>query len=659
MEQENKAIMNKKFSCFKIFYTAFIIMFVCRFRIAAIRNGLDNSWAYALNLFFDKGIQTIFTYGKLGFLFDPVNMGHNVIFSFLYWLMITISACIIFPRIISRAHEKNMLLSFILLYLGAYIFSMGAILSENVITFMILASLCLCMETNEIKFFVLPCILTLISSFIKFSSAAGDILTLTIFTGLIFLCKDIREALKYLIILCLIPVLWLIIFMLDNPNPSLSGLIYYLRGIYEISSGYISAMSYEVPSRGVYAFLLFNALVLVMLLAVFSFFRVKHSIITAMIFAPSILLAFKHGFAIRHYQFFLPGLFIYLSLYVLFMKDELRVNFRLEKLLKISLSVFFCVTLIMSVCGLNSNPNFDSKEKMNPVKRLLVHPFFLRAINNPLKSFYDQIKNSVQNFYNPDLRANKLIPEFQEIIADKSAAIYPFEISFAADINNYKPMPIFQAYSAYTSRLDMENAKFFSDDLAAPDLILFSLEAIDDRFALLECPETWLEIFKNYRIIKHSQIRPKMDYVNEISYLTEFLLERTESKNLSYSEETTQKFSRDSLIDLPDTKYYSVMNINLRLNLLGRLAKIFFSIPRLDMEVNFSDGRTITRRVLPEVLSNNILISHIPTEDKSFIEIMSGDLNINRVKSFKLTGAGLKYFDNSMEVTFKEFSPDP
>ena len=99
------------------------------------------------------------------------------------------------------------------------------------------------------------------------------------------------------------------------------------------------------------------------------------------------------------------------------------------------------------------------------------------------------------------------------------------------------------------------------------------------------------------------------------------------------------------------------MNINLRLNFLGKLAKIFFSIPRLDMELNFSDGRTITGRVLPEVLSNNILISHVPTEENSFIEIMSGDLNINRVKSFRLTGAGLKYFDNSMEVTFKNFSP--
>ena len=642
----------------KVLYAAIVSIVCFRFspEVNLISN-LDPSWRYAINIFHSEpdpllwGSKVIFTYGPLGFVFNPMPVASDVKISLIFWITSALLVCLLFVYILFskklehiNSRRTNLFFSFILFYSGAYIF--GGFISTYITSFMILCLLALCWETGRIKFFVLAAMLSVLSMFLKFNSGASDFISLLAFSILVILHRR-RTVINYILILCAVPLLFAACFLIYNPD--LNELVYYIRGAYEISAGYNSAMSVPINSILYVANFIVLIILFLFLLRTFDFHKIKHSnsIDYILIFAVSVFAAFKHSFVrADHYRIFISTLCIYGAVYVLFMKHELAESFGTSRAMKKLMCIFFVITLIITPDVHNKARDYLIRNFATDNRTTIITHNFYRLVRTSLLNPVHELCNAVKNVKDSgslalkDVRQRKLPEDFKAAIQDSKTTVYPWLISYRHDISNFVPMPICQAYSAYTSWLDNMNAKFFSDDDTAPRFIVFNLDAIDNRFPLIECPATWLEIFRHYRI-------------NRISG-KEFLLERSKARELKAKEISTQRYSRNGTISIPSTKNYCLMRINLKLNLLGQLAKILYKIPYVNMRVEFTDGRIITKRVLIETLANETLISSLPLDEESFTAVMSGDRQVNRVKAFTLEGPGLKWYNSSMEVTFTE-----
>jgi hypothetical protein len=121
---------------------------------------------------------------------------------------------------------------------------------------------------------------------------------------------------------------------------------------------------------------------------------------------------------------------------------------------------------------------------------------------------FDQLKTMVDSNRRKDLiddtrsymrKAYRLDAESRRLAGDAPVHIYPHEdtVAWAYELN-WKPLPVFQSYSAYTTRLDELNA----DALASPDgpeVILRRPEpAVDSRNATFDSPAAVVSMICNY-----------------------------------------------------------------------------------------------------------------------------------------------------------------
>ena len=389
---------------------------------------------------------------------------------------------------------------------------------------------------------------------------------------------------------------------------------------------------------------LFVVSILLFLLLSFRFFRVKHSALYAVIFSAAFMTTYKHGIVradMPHITTFVSGLFVYLSVYVMFMPSALSVGHTARKLLKLSAYAYLSAMLWLLLAETGLVP-----EKVAYLTAKFTDKLYIPHTNiNPLLSACTSIKNLATPESRDVVRTNYLPEKFTRAISDRTAAVYPWELSYLMDIGRYKYMPVPQAYTAYTPWLDAQNANFFADDNTAPDFVIMNMRTIDGRFALVECPLTWTEIFTHYS--------PVLQDGNM------FLLERGEAREFSQGYTYVQEFSGQDIIPVPDTGDYCMMKADIPLNFTGQLARIFYKIPPLDMCVEFQDGRKLTKRVLAEQLAGDTLISPLPTDDASFLAFMTGDISTGRVKSISFTGQGRKFYSDRIGIVFTEIKELP
>ena len=106
------------------------------------------------------------------------------------------------------------------------------------------------------------------------------------------------------------------------------------------------------------------------------------------------------------------------------------------------------------------------------------------------------------------MRAGYGIPDrLIEAIQERSVHVEPYETSviWAYPNIDWRPLPVFQPYTAYTERLDRLNADFLASG-SAPDLILrHGPASIDGRAPFLETPTSELAILCHYDQIDVSE----------------------------------------------------------------------------------------------------------------------------------------------------------
>ncbi len=596
------------------------------YRFSPITPGLDPSWIFAINYFFDKhiifGKDVIWPYGPLGFISMPLNVGHNLdiatIFQLSLWITFSaLIACLAFKNYVSLLR----LLLFILLFSGGQtLYYFGYIGYDYCIAFFILLlSLAMYMKQWYI-YYISALLLSVLVMFIKCSSllfAGVSIVFFVVVTAFV----EKRRALKAAALSMCIPILSVAFYMIYYP--SFSSFILYLKGTYELISGYNIAMS--LSGNKIEYFLAFTAFVFYFLFMFLLFKAKEPSFSLSIMFIGPLFVAFKHGFVRQgtHTMIFFSNLLFMVGLIILFTN--------LRKFLKrvIFLTIAFVILWSSIYLQYVSSPSF-----------LLKGITGLITFNNMKATLqYSQTKKFLEAVTGEALQPQKLPEDLLEKIGTESIGIFPWEVSYVA-VNdfNYKPFPVFQTDNAYTSYLDFLNTEYLENRITAPELILMEWKAVDGRHPLIDAPAMWLSMFKWYDSWEKS---------GEI-----LLLKRRDSSRFIEMELIKKKvYKSQEIVELPATDSLLVSKIYLKLNTVGRLFKFFFRIDEVRMSLFMESGRIEDFRVVPDTLKDGILLNLLPVNLNGIKDLLDNN-RIERVKGFKIHGKGLDFYKGKMMIEF-------
>lgn len=611
----------------KIILLSYLALIAFPYRFSPISPGLDPSWIYAINYFFDKhiifGRDVVWSYGPLGFISMPLNIGYNLDIATIFQL----SLWIIFSVLIAYLTFKNyvsllQLFLFVILFSGGQaLYYFGYIGYDYCIAFFILLFLSLAMYMKRwYIYYISALLLCVLVMFIKCSSLLLTGISIVFFivvTAFVERKKGLRAA---SLSMC-IPALSIAFYMIYHP--SFSSFILYLRGTYELISGYNVAMS--LSGNIVEYYLAFAAFVFYFLFMLLLFKVKESSFYLSIMFLGPLFVAFKHGFVRHdtHTMIFFSNLLFMVGL-IIFFTD-------LRKFLKraIFLTIAFVIVWFSIYLQYVPSPSF-----------LLMGVAGLVTSNN-IKAIlhYNQTKSSLDTVAHNALKTVRLSEELLNKIGNEMIGIFPWEISYVAANNlNYVPFPVVQVDNAYTSYLDFLNAKFLEESEKAPILILTEWKAIDGRHPLIDAPAMWLSMFKWY-----DSFEKKGGIL---------LIKRRGLPRFTDMELIKKKVYRaDKFVELPAMDSPLVAKISLKLNTAGKLSKLFFRIDEVRMSLFMESGRIEDFRVVPDTLKDGLLLNLLPINLNGIKDLLDNN-RIEKVHGFKIHGKGLDSYKRKMMIEF-------
>lgn len=284
--------------------------------------GLDPSHFFATNYFFNQHIKfgpdVVWTYGPLGFLIKPVNIGFNLDIAIFFQVMVWVIFCGTFIYLTSKRYISILQLCFFAFF---FTFARGSDLLFDYFTctvvFLLLSVTFFIKKWGSLYIFAL--FFAVFLWMVKFDLAFSALSAFLIFIAARYYI-DKKEAVRVSILTLLsFPLVFITLYMAHNP--SFAGLILYIKGIYYISSGY-SFHSLPGEEIELFAALFFLALYLLLALLLRKF--KQKSFFIAIILAIPVFLAFKRGFTRQDTHVFTFFSFSLVSLAVIFLFTDFK-----------------------------------------------------------------------------------------------------------------------------------------------------------------------------------------------------------------------------------------------------------------------------------------------------------------------------------------------
>ncbi len=450
--------------------------------------GLDNSYALAFNYFFASGVQIgkdiLFTYGPLGFLEWPQPQGNNLLYANLIYSSVHLASisALLWLGMVGRNLRGQIGAIALVLFLS-YLLSAFMYLK---LVFLIATLLLLHYATRHAWLFAVAITLTVLALLIR--STYGILSLLMLFSYSFYIAYVQREP-KFIVgavvgLFTVTMAAWLVIY------GNFSGLLSYIKGILEFSSGNSSAMTLN-PQNNWLVLTVFACLILYLPFSVDQ----KEARVTYVTLGLSVVAFLKYAFSREGWS--LNYGFVYIlvafSLFVLFV-PKLRTK---HYVIILTALVLFSVNM-EKVGGFNSFGYIKTQIKNNFENRNSVD--IVKALINYKNQTQILLAESVKR-----LEPQKLSEQIRTIIGKSTVDAYPYEISYVmANSFNWKPRPVIQSYISYTPYLDRQNALFFQTE-KAPDYLLWEApqgdikaDSIDARYVLNDEPLAIFEILGRY-----------------------------------------------------------------------------------------------------------------------------------------------------------------
>ncbi len=611
-----------------------------------IHPGLDASWTYVISAATEQkltyGQDIIFTYGPLGFLIHGAVTNNNfwliISFRFLVHFLFYLLSLIILLRL------KPLWLKFSL-FITILFSNMLMVAADYQILFIFLIILLLekyCKK--QYQSIIYSIFMGLICGFClmtKFSLGIATTGAIILYYGgkIIENRQNISIIIQYIyqIVISIVTAVFQANILLNLLSQGDVSLIKYLQGALEISSGYSSAMSiignpWELGLAVLQIVLILWGLIK---LAKENYISFPLSIAFVM------WITFKHGFIRQDGHLFIFVAFIPLLVFLCLKQATEKSNI---KNIKFFIVVHFITLLMILVYLFVPNPFGQSaiyKPVISPVK------FYqkLQTILN-LNSF----KNNLIKQSQESLSTIKLAPEVSKLLKDKTIDIVPSEISLVPANNlNWKPRPIFQSYSTYTTFLDNINAESLSNN--PRDYIFYNFQSIDGRHPFFDEPKTFFYIFCHY------QIDNKFSDFLETKSMQIMLLSPRKS-NICQSKNESRSLSINW--NIPQTldnkdKILTRAKIKIKYSFFGKIYKTLFRTPPVKINITYINGQENSYRIIPENANNGIILSHLPKNELESLILFKGELPLV-TKSFSFSNLNSILYQPQIDIDLENYT---
>jgi hypothetical protein len=562
-------------------------------------NGLDGSWvqslAYAFKHHFQAGVDYLFTFGPLGYIYHAHSRyDADLFYTFIAWHIITgLFFAVIFVTYTQKIEGK--IDKFIYLFLVVVVISS---FPDDPRYFLgIIASVILIISPLPV-FMKRPPLYTVFVALVLLFLAVISLTKFThfILAGVAILSMTVAMWHSYSRKLALIiPIVFTIFFLCVwlISGQSLLNLPTYIINSLQITSGYSDAMSLgfkitEIATEIKLAMANIFVIVLMVLLGCFiKPWKMKRFIIAGMVFF-CIFIAWKTGF-VRHDLHSLT--FFFFAVLVPFFVEYDK---SMHSFLILAFRVLRYIAIFTALSGL-----FIAGNTINYTPSNFIANWNQRIINNftTLANLPDLKAKREKNI--DRLKQKHNLPKIRAVVGQATVDIFSWEqgVLFLNELN-WHPRPVFQSYVAFTPSLIAINGDFYTSE-QAPKFVIFKLQAIDGQFPLMNDNEALKILLRDYQPI-----------LSEKGYL---LLKRVPRAQGRVSAGETLLSREIKIGESLDIRALSdkplLLSLDIRKSWLGQLSSLLYKMPAIYFEIEATDGTKMSYRIIPGMTQSGFVIN--------------------------------------------------
>jgi hypothetical protein len=601
-----------------------------------IGSGLDPSWRYGLNVVARSnhlfGRDVVFTYGPLGYLLNPVNIGSNVAQALTLRLLLHgILIGVLFYYLLKRRKALPVII-FVAAYLVASNIGTGFSEDEYEYSFVLITGLLCCLSEVEDsrRSLIIDALNGLLASsflFMKLTTGISSLAIIMVSLAVRLIRKEPAARRTALATAGAYLATTIVIITVYFKTPT--NFLGWLGKSLELVDGYSIAMSLVGPPE-----FLIQALIALatFFCVVFLLYKCKsRSLHIALALLVPVFLSFKHGFVRQdeHMLLFYPFLLVAIGILVLNSEDRRELTLDGISLLVV---LIFAIPMVRASHFLAAT-------------RLRDKLFAAEGLRNlSYLSHLDATRIGLDWQSNQNLKVDRLPAEWTRLIDANhgNVSTLPWEVSYCAANNlSYDPFPTLQMYVAYKSSLDQWSAMHYRGN-RAPGFLLVEFPELDGRNLVLDTPETWRAILQNYEVIQK-------ETPSGIHLLQKRM--QGDSEDLTVIGEERGELFKWITVPAADGLLYAC--IDMRLRGIGWLSKAAFRIPPVQITLSFASGSLRQYRIIPDTATGGLLINH-PPGNMEELDRLFAHTAADRVVRFRIDGPGAYYYSKTVKLVWKE-----
>ena len=227
--------------------------------------------------------------------------------------------------------------------------------------------------------------------------------------------------------------------------------------------------------------------------------------------------------------------------------------------------------------------------------------------------------------------------------APNGVAVVPWELMYTkANDLPLKPLRCTQLYAGHTERLDRWTAEGLSDP-TSPDFVLDDFAPVGKRRALLDTPLTWRTLFLGYDLDGYDRQRGLLR-----------LRRREHPRQYRWNDIGDGALEVEGPgLAVPSSPALVFAEIDAPLNLFGRLNQAIFRVPMLLAIFHREDGSVTWTRLIAATATHGILVSHYPHDITDYTGLWLGQAPV-RVSRLQIVGPGRNYYRRNLDVRWRE-----
>jgi hypothetical protein len=687
----NEALARRSGTIRRAFILLSVIVLNFPIPILPMELGLDSSWMAGINFAMYSGLvfgrDIMFTYGPLGFVLVPVDIGSNA------WLWTAVTAHMVpyglwwlsIGLVLSHLDDVT---DELLFAIGSFVATYSGS-SENVVLFSVVGFLAVAQRRGSLTWGLLAAAIAGAALLSKFNVGVGCVGAVFAWLMLVALREPVKtSARKVAATLATLAVTVTVGYAAAEGN--FQNLLAFFRYSFVIAGDYSAQMSNKGPMWQV---ALMAGLVTAVVGYVFAGARLdwKSWDIAAIILLP-VFMSYKSAITRHDSHHFAPGVLGASALPIfLLVADSCRVG-RAET----GVRCFVAVMLFSGISGFvaSGGPTpamivalgtvgllafGDFSDVRNPSREGWFGPrvrragvlaclfvafagsaFFAGAAALPKYPASVKLPRGPENLLallhlkswlamtRAELADSRdgLTPQLIATVGKETIDVYPWEISLLL-LNglNWSPRFMMQSYPAYSPPLDERGAEHFRGE-GAPKFVLYEHTQIDSDHPFIVDPATLCEIYRWY------------DFNDQAGRW--LLLSRRREPRWRESSPTvgSATVAFGERWEVPAGLTPPVfLKARLRLNTLGRLTRTFYRIMPPWIRVEYEDGTVNYHRLVWRNTEEGFLISDLPRDLRAVRSLFEGGQG-DRVKGVSFLG-NPRFFDRQIGLEWSEGAGKP